>query len=329
MRIVKIVIWIWAGLILGPAVDAQTCCSGGVPVASNLGLPPSQEKNLQISVSYDLNVLNTLKTGTEIIDDNSRDRKTHSVLLELGYGFSDRFSVDMFLSWVRQERTIEQFGNTNFTFTQGLGDAVFLFKYKFFGSLDGSTQFTGGLGVKPPFGSSDLRDRRGLTLSADLQPGSGAWDGILWAQYTRPLNILRPSASFSLTGSYSVKGSNTDYLGSQTYQFGKELLISTAFSDRLLLGNAVFDPSLTFRYRQVEPDENDGQDVPSTGGQWVFIRPALSYWFTADMAFNAGITLPLFADITGTQVTPTYRINLGLYYNINFNKQETFINPLE
>jgi len=35
---------------------SQTCCSGGVPLSSNLGLPASDKGVLQLSLSYDLNV---------------------------------------------------------------------------------------------------------------------------------------------------------------------------------------------------------------------------------------------------------------------------------
>jgi len=179
---------------------AQTCCSGGVPVASNLGLPSAQAGAIQLSLSYDLNVLETLKTGSETLEDDSRSRKTHSGLLEVGYALSNKFSVDGLFSFVQQEREITQFSNRNVSTTQGIGDAVLLFKYKIFSSDNTTIQI--GAGPKIPLGSSDKRNEQGLTLNADLQPGSGAWDVISWTQIT---HILKgsPSRSLHLTAIHS------------------------------------------------------------------------------------------------------------------------------
>ena len=305
----------------------QTCCSGGVPVSSNLGLPAGESKTLQFSLNYDLNVLETLKAGREVLDDNSRSRKTHSFLFQAGYSFSNRFSADVFFSWVRQERTISQFGNRNFTSTDGIGDAVFLVKYKVLDLNNGLTTFTAGLGTKLPTGSSDLRDDRGITLNADLQPGSGAWDGLLWSQFTQVLGF-RPSMSLIATGIFSLRGTNDDYLGSQAYQFGNEFQLRAGVSDRWTIGNSIVDPALLFRFRTVAPDQNNNAEVPSTGGQWIFVNPGFTYWFTPDLSANANVELPLLANITGTQVTPTYRLNFGFYQRISFRKKAPIVNPL-
>ncbi|MFK7932333.1 MAG: hypothetical protein AB8G22_02415 [Saprospiraceae bacterium] len=188
-------------------LNAQSCCSGGVPVSSNLGLPATEKGALQFNLSYDFNTLQTLQSGTERLEDDSRNRTTHSVIVETGYAFSDKFSVDALLSFVQQDREITQFGNIGLTSTRGLGDAVLLFKYRLYNNSDFSTTWTFGAGPKIPFGASDLLDDRGIQLNADLQPGSGAWDGIAWTQFSRSLNI-RPSLSFIATGVYSYKGVN-------------------------------------------------------------------------------------------------------------------------
>ncbi len=311
-------------LLCAQVTLSQTCCSGGVPVSSNLGLPPSEGKTLQLSLVYDLNVLETLKSGSRTLEDDSRSRKTHSAIFQFGYSFSDRWAIDAFFSWVRQERTINQFGNTDFTFTEGIGDAVLLLKYKILALNDNYTTLFGGVGTKLPTGKSDLADPRGITLNADLQPGSGATDAILWAQFSHVMDF-RPSMNLSVTSIYSFKGKNNDYLGSQVYQFGRELLVQAGLSDRLNIGKSLVDPSLNFVYRNAQPDENNGEDLPSTGGQWVFINPGVSYWISGNLSFNANVNLPLVARITGTQVTPTYRINTGLFYRIPFSKRAVLI----
>ena len=303
------------------SLHSQTCCSGGVPLSSNLGLPTGAAKTFQIALTYDLNVLETLKTGRQTLEDDSRSRKTHSGILEVGYSFTDKFSIDGFFSFVRQERTINQFGNTNFSATDGVGDAVLLFKYKVWATEGNKSVFQIGIGPKIPLGASDKRNEIGLTFNADLQPGSGAWDGVLFTQFSHVLGI-RPSMSFLATGTYGIKGKNTSYFEVQTYQFGNEFQLSLGLSDRVLIGKSIIDPALLLQVRNQAPDQIDAVDLPSTGGNWVFINPSLIDWLTPDISLNAGISIPLFSDIIGTQVTPTYRFTTGIFYRIPAKQKE-------
>ena len=71
--------------------NAQTCCSGGIPLSNNIGMPISEKGILQIGVNYDYNNLNTLNSGTETLNDNSRLRTTHSVLLNASYAITNKF----------------------------------------------------------------------------------------------------------------------------------------------------------------------------------------------------------------------------------------------
>jgi len=299
----------------------QTCCSGGVPLSSNLGLPVGEKGVLQLALTYDLNVLETLKTGRQTLEDDARSRRTHSTIFEMGYSWSDRFSVDGFFSYVRQEREINQFGNTNFSATNGIGDAVLLFKYKLLASDNNETVLQIGVGPKIPLGASDKRNNNGLIYNADLQPGSGAWDVVLFGQFSKVL-AFRPSMSFLATSTYGIKGKNKEYFDVQTYQFGKEFQISMGLSDRILIGKSIIDPSLLFQFRNQTPDIIDEEDLPSTGGNWVFANPSFAYWATPDLSFNLGVSLPLFSSITGTQVTPTFRFTTGVFYRISTRKTE-------
>ena len=323
--------------------SAQTCCSGGVPLSSNLGLPDAEAGHLQFTLSYDLNALNTLKNGTATLDDDTgsdRERLTHSVLFELGYSFSNRFSMDILFSWVRQERTNFTNGTqSDFRFTEGIGDPVILFKYKILSLNDNQTTLTGGLGLKPPLGASN-KTFEGFRLNADLQPGSGAWDGILWAQFTQVMNF-RPSMSFVGTTAYRFRGTNesfqetinpiTGIRNAQPYQFGDDFQLIIGLSDRIILGKNLIDPALLFRYRYAGTDQikpnliSDFNDIPNTGGQWIFINPSLSYWIGAKASVNVNVELPLYANITGTQVSPSIRLNLGFYYKLEGKKSNSTI----
>ncbi len=295
-------------------MDAQSCCSGGVPVSGNLGLPTAEKGSSQVSLSYDWNVLKTLKEGVEKLEDQSRNRTTHSALLEIGHTWTNRFSTDFFFSFLQQVRTIRQNGQqTDLDQTSGIGDAVALFKYQVLKTKNGGSNLQLGLGPKIPLGAFGNKDDRGITLSADLQPGSGAWDLIFWGQFTHQLSF-RPSSNLLLSSTYALKGENPRFNEIETYAFGEEWLVSIGISDRMVLFNKLVDPSLLFRYRTVQPDFRNGSLLPSSGGEWVYINPGITFWFSEKMSYQINGEFPLYANLVGTQITPTYRFNTGLYW---------------
>ncbi|HMQ49279.1 MAG TPA: transporter [Saprospiraceae bacterium] len=303
---------------------AQTCCSGGVPISSNLGLPPEDAGWLQASLRYDLNLLNTLKSGAKTLEDDSRSRKTHSVLFQMGYSFTSRLSVDALFSWVRQERVIQQFGQTDFTQTNGLGDAVLLFKYRLWNAKKNASSFSAGLGIKAPTGAADLRNDDGLAIIADLQPGTGAWDKVMWAQGVIQF-ADRPGMNLSMTSVWSIKGVNEDYLDTQQYRFGKEWQGLLSWSDRHRLGTKNIDLVLVGRFRTVQEDKVNGQILPNTGGKWLFVQPGLSYWYRPDIFLSAYAEWPVYGQVQGTQTAPSFRFNAGVFYRLSLKKQEELL----
>ena len=294
----------------------QTCCSGGVPISGNLGLPPGNIGTWQFSLAYDINVLKTLMDGRDVLDDHSRERVTQSILFQSGYTFSNRFSADLFFSYVKQERTINQFNKTDFTSTNGIGDAALLFKYNLSKSTSSKFLFTIAAGPKFPTGRSDFVRDDGIPLNADLQPGSGSWDGLFWGNGIYKFDF-RPTLNISSTAIFSYKGKNNQYLGEQTYQFGNELQVILSANDNFLIGKKIIDTSISFRYRKALSDRFNELTMPSTGGQWVFLAPSLAYNFSQKFAANATFEIPIFSEVEGTQLSPTYRLNIGVFFKIN------------
>ncbi len=302
------------------ATYSQSCCSGGVPYASNIGLPVVSGGIWQTNLSYDLNILRTLKEGSATLKDRARERKTQSMLFQTGYAFSSRWSADLFFSWVKQERTITQFGKTDYVSTSGLGDAAILVKYNILEPGMHKFSLTVAAGPKIPTGRSDFRREDGLPLNADLQPGSGSWDGLVWLNSIYSFSF-RPSFIVSVTGIYSYKGKNNNYLGGQTYQVGNEFQLVAILSDRLMTGKKMLDISLLFRFRQALNDRYNDLTMPNTGGTWLFITPGLSYNLSRQIAVMAHFETPLFSAVEGTQLSPTFRLNTGIFIRIEKKKE--------
>lgn len=293
----------------------QTCCSGGVPLSGNIGFEGAAQGTIQMELSYDLNYLATLKNGSEIFEDGSRQRITNSFLVKAGYSIKQWFAVDALFSYVLQGRKIAFDEQVDKVSTHGLGDAVFMAKFILSSLSKSGTELQLGIGPKLPLGRSDLTNNNDITLNADMQPGSGSWDLITWSYYARQF-IKRPTmaASARLVGRFN--GMNREYLGEQNYRFGNSLQIYLGIGDQLAWSKMIISPSLSFRYRYTGRDQINDHILDNTGGQWISVLPALSLHLGPNSIFHLVPEIPLYSKVGGTQLTPTFRMQLGLYHSI-------------
>lgn len=196
-------------LALSWGVSAQTCCSGGVPLGGSLGLGSAESKSLQVLVTYDYNAIHDLVSFSEELNDDTRNRTTQSSIIELNYGLSKRLSVATVFPFIRQTRTIQAFSGEDFTAAQGLGDMVFLLKY----SLLSDEKFPLfdwiiGAGPKLPSGRTNYQNNQGLTMAADMQPGSGSLDGIFWSYFMRSRFLENPNLGLLGVTTFRYSGEN-------------------------------------------------------------------------------------------------------------------------
>ena len=304
-------------LFINVNIYSQTCCSGGIPLSNSIGLPISGKGTFLLGLSYDYNYLNTLKSGSDLLDDNSRERTTQSVLLNLGYTITRDFSVEALFTYVKQERVISQFGNVNKDGSNGPGDGVILFKYNFNQLFHKNNFLRIGLGGKIPIGATDKKSDQGILLNPDLQPGSGAWDLIGWSYYSQTFSF-RPSGTFSATVVYRYTGTNNDFLdGATTYRFGSEFQAFVNYTDQFLVRKTLINPGLSIQYRNADQDEIGVSLLDNTGGQWVNLIPIINVEIVEELNFLLKVEIPVYSYVDGTQLTPTYRVTTGLFYTID------------
>jgi len=184
-----------------------------------------------------------------------------------------------------------------------------------------------GVGTKAPLGDSDLTTPDGLLITADLQPGSGAWDGIGWASVAKQ-SPWRPTGTLSASLTYRATGKNNSYLNNTaTYEFGDEFQATVGYTDQFLLFQSLLiSPGVLLRYRRAWQDRIDDQEIPNTGGEWIFVRPEFSAAVSPSLALLGRLELPLYSYVDGTQVTPTSRISIGLRFSM-VPKTITLQNP--
>ena len=296
-------------------VNSQTCCSGGIPLSNNIGLTMFEKGTTQLSLNYDYNNLNTLNNGTEVLNDNSRLRITHSALINIGYAIADNISVEAMFTWVNQRRKITQFGNETLDQSSGLGDGVFLFRYDFSDLIAANSSLNLGIGTKIPLGSSTETNDDGIVFNADLQPGSNTWDLIYWTSYSKNFDF-RPSFTISTRFIYRSTGTNNSYFGDSTYKFGNEFQSFLSFSDQFVLFKTLATPGISFKYRKAQTDKTAGFELTNTGGNWISIVPNISFELGPNLIFSSKAELPIYSNVDGTQLTPTFRITSGILIKI-------------
>ncbi|MEE9374149.1 MAG: transporter [Saprospiraceae bacterium] len=314
-------------LILTPfGLLSQTCCSGGVPVGSNLGFSSANKGILQYSINYDLNTLKDLYTESSRLDDDFRIRKTSSYLFRSNYSINERFSIEGFVSLIKQSRTI--IGNQGGQFKEssfGLGDPVFLILYKL---IDKSMIWRIGAGPQIPLGATNKRNSRGLLLVEDLQPGSGAWDAVLFSSFEYSLQI-RPSMNTHANIIYTSTGTNTSARGGNfSYEFGNDLQIIVGLSDQLFLFTKILFPGIQLRYRTAQVDKINESTNPGTGGNWVFIKLSTSVSLGKDSNLSISYEKSLYTNVVDTQLSPTFVLNFGFNQTIQMKKKNSINTPI-
>lgn len=302
-------------------MSAQTCCSGGVPVSSNIGFNSGNQGLLQLSLSADFNTLQTLYEGSTDLNDKLRTRKTQSYILRSAYNFTNRFGIEGFFPLVRQTRNIiTNRGESDFESTFGIGDPIVLFLYDV---IKSKINWKIAAGPQIPIGSYQQTNSRGLTLLEDLQPGSGAWDLVLFSslEYQLP---ERPTTSIYLNAIYTSTGSNPDSRGGlQIYEFGNDVQLIGGLNDQLLVLGRVVTGGLALRYRKAGRDKIDNINGTGTGGEWLFTRISLGTEFFKTSSLTLNFELPISTYVNETQLSPDHIINISWFKSFELKNKST------
>lgn len=300
-----------------PALSAaQTCGCAGAPLLSSQSISSAAKGNLLVGFTYEYDNIDDLVEGSTELENRSVRRSTQSALFEVHYGITDRLTASGTFTLIskRRETGLQTSGPSNVVQTDGLGDGLLMLKYVLHkNTIRSQYQLAVGGGAKIPFGSFS-HTNNGLQLNADMQPGTGAWDGVLWSYLSKTfaphttLNLFWTN-SFRLTGEADRFSNSND-----SYRFGNEF-VSTLGAGNKLFGKLSY--VLQLQYRVVGKNEINDQTIPNTGGQWLDVVPALSYSLTDKISFRTSGQIPVYRDLTGTQSTTTYSLSGSVFYNFD------------
>ena len=303
-------------LLLSFEIFSQACCSAGSPLLGSLDITSSAEGELQVGLTYEFNSLQDVYSGTVRLNDDLRERRVNSFILEANYGLTRRISLSTLFTFITQSRNIFSYGDISSKLnTSGLSDGVILVKYNIIPlSLFDQMELSLGVGLKLPMGNSTLRSD-GILIPADMQPGTGSWDGIFWGYASKGFVPVIPLNVF-INVSYRLNGTNNRFGESfqQGYTFGNELFVNLGAGYRT---DTFFDFTLMFRFRNTAPDQFDSGQLPNTGGTWLYLVPGINGKINDRLIARLSGQIPLYRNLTGTQLTTTYTASLGLFYSIN------------
>ncbi len=310
MDSMKVTILIVIFLQLPFYAASQTCCSAGTPILSAIDVSVTNADQWQFSLTVEHNSIKDVLPKTI---DAREERFSNTALFDVSYGISDRFSATLIIPFVQQNQTF-LFGNSDNIRTNGLGDLLALIKYNIIISdLADQNQLAIGYGLKFPSGKSDLRDKNNFVLVPQLQPGTGSWDHILGSYFAKS---FRPNPfSIFINLNYRMNGDNNRFQSNgpfSSYHFGNILLGSAGLSYR---HSALLDLSLQTRYRHAAKDSFAGSSVPNTGGNWIYLVPALNVNMDP-IGFRISTQLPVYRDLSGIQITTSYTLSASIYFFI-------------
>ena len=307
-------------------LSGQTCCSGGIPVSSNIGYQSMNAKTFQFGFNAEFNILKTLKSGNIKLEDDLRLRSTQSYMARSGYSLSDKLEFEMMIPLIRQTRRISSpTGEVNMESTFGIGDPILLALYNINTNI---FKIRIGGGPQIPLGSYTQRNSLGLTLLEDLQPGSGAWDLITFFSIEKRFANL-PSGLLYANFISTYTGTNMNSRnGTQSYEFGNDLQVILGFSNQYIIGSTLFSPGLSLRYRNAQRDAVNGEAIPGTGGQFLFARISNQIPIN-NSSLNFTIELPFYSKVNETQLSPSLIINVGWHKAIQSNSVDLISNKFE
>ncbi|MFH5833281.1 hypothetical protein [Halalkalibaculum sp. DA384] len=293
-------------------LPGQTCSCAGAPLISSQSISSASKGNLLAGVTYQYNDISNLYTGKTQLTNRSVERNTQSTLLELNYGITDRLTISATTTFVRKQRTgLRSPGANDQLTTQGIGDGLVLFKYVLHqNTMREQYQLAVGGGGKIPFGRSSL-SQNGIALNMDMQPGTGAWDGVLWSYFSK---TFAPSSTinFFLFNTYRITGSSERFGSNDRYKFGNEWVVNAGITDTFLPGLSYIG---MINYRSTSSDRRNGQALPNTGGKWINLEPAVRYRISQELSVKVGGQIPVYQYLNGTQPTTAYTASISLFYN--------------
>ena len=295
-------------LILGinRHVGAQLCCTTGSASASSFEVGVTPKNSLRVSLGHEYNELSGTFVGSKRTDSNIvGSGSVQAYTVQAHYGITRRWGVTLSVPFVKSRRT---FPGSNTFAASGIGDLSFILKYSLKPlNIASSTEIAVGSGFKLPNGSKNVVDD-GSVLNFNLQPGTGAWDLIMWGYFYK--TYLPSGWSGTLSALLRIPGTNSDGL-----QYGNEIIYSAVVNRRISKSTQF---SLRFKGRTSSQVTINGFKNPNTGGTITFIAPSFVWNPVRLFSLETGVDIPALYSVSGRQQALDFRsfVDASFYFDL-------------
>lgn len=322
----RLIILFFFLLVMNGWADGQTCCTAGAPLTSTLDINGKNGKQLTLGLDYEFNSVNRLVDQETRVENDPRTRSGQSLLLRSDYALSERWAFSAMIPWVSQKRsTVSASENAN-----GVGDLTLLSQYT--QSLSDRSSFRFVAGVKLPTGNVSMQSDRGITLSPDMQSGSGTIDFIGRVAWTQN-GLWLPNLNLQSAVAYRHNTTNEHFggengRGGRVFKFGNETSWTTTINYSMVAGRFFLVPDAGFQIRRVAPNEESRNDAPNSGGYWFQIPFGLQIQTVDLLSFRLYANIPIKENLNGFQITTDYRVGFQFRAPININSKITPPDPI-
>lgn len=287
----------------------QTCSCAGAPLISSQSISTTSQGNFFLGITYEYKEISNLYSGSQQLENNTVERNTQSTLFEINYGLTNRLTISGTLTHVQKQRF--SIANENELITRGIGDGLLMAKYVLHqNTMSEQFQLAVGGGAKMPLGKISLRENS-IPLNLDMQPGTGAWDGVAWSYFSKTF-APASTINFFLYNTFRATGSAERFNQDDKYKFGNEWIVNTGVTDNLFSN---FSYVGMISYRSTSSDQRNGQNLPNTGGKWIALEPALQYQLNNSFSAKIGGKIPVYQHLNGIQPTTSYSVSFSVFYN--------------
>lgn len=244
-----------------------------------------------------------------------KNGNSNFVGLQLGYGITKRFTADVETGYyINRTQNFDIYG-TSFTLNGYGGSAITLSgKYNFIKDTVHDFEFTAGIGVKAPWGTTPLVVN-GVELSEDVQPSNGAFGLVLRSFLFKEFD--RSDVKVFLMNTVTLNSTNPkEYKEGNTY-------ISALFLSKRLIQNLTGICQVRNEIREHAYRHNTL--VTSSGGiRFVFI-PQLNYTIKQKYNFSVLYELPFYQNYNGIQLRDGNAFSINLNIRLGLSKKANAI----
>lgn len=321
-----------------PAVGFGAATSGPVTTISASPLPAGLRSiGLQVTHAKVDRLSDEALVGfaSEHIHAHSTDSLT-TVSLGLGFGVTPDLTIGARLPYVRRDgvragehahegevasNEVEALGDSG-----GVGDLSVIGKYRFFNDTASRQEAALLLGLEMPTGTTRRTTLDGERFDAEHQPGSGSWDPLIGAAYTRR------ATGWSFDASLLYKVATR---GTQSTDLGDQVFYGAAVSWRLRGGEGAaphahapgedtphhhhdeaagtsVDLILELNGEWQARQDIAGVEDPNSGGHVLYLSPGVAVGSAGGWLAHLSAGIPVHQRLNGTHPETDWRVMLGV-----------------